>query len=427
MHAAARELEISVFRTAADAQKKDWVEAGPPGPVRRFPRIDLRALRDRLRLSDPLDVQDDPASRVGIFTIGVLALLTIMLVFIPSAEIRINPPEQPQSVVISVSADPQAKTVQISGIIPARPLALELSIDGSALPTGTTKMPSGTATGIGLFTNLTRDPVIIPVGTVLLTQTEPPVAFVTVQEAEIPAGKGKTVEISIRAAEPGSNGNVPPETITAFEEPLGLSVEVTNPLGTSGGTDSDVSLPTDADRQALRSRLFGDLERQARERFAGQVSAGDVLLPSTFALSQVVQETYSPSAGQPAARVSLTLKAVYTVYYVSSADLEQLSAMVMEASLTAGSVPVAGTLKYAAVSEPVESQGIVHWQMRAEQLARPRIDAGRVIPIVLGKTARHAGSLLTETLGLAESPQISIRPVWWPWLPFLPLQITVES
>jgi hypothetical protein len=65
--------------------------------------------------------------------------------------------------------------------------------------------------------------------------------------------------------------------------------------------------------------------------------------------------------------------------------------------------------------------------MRAEQLARPRIDAGRVIPIVLGKTARHAGSLLTETLGLAESPQISIRPVWWPWLPFLPLQITVES
>jgi hypothetical protein len=427
MRAAARELGISVFRTTAEAQKKDWVEAGPPGPVRRFPRVDLRALRDRLHPSDPLDVKDDPASRVGIFAIGVLALLAIMLVFIPSAEIRISPPEQPQSVVISVSADPQAETVQLSGIIPARPLTLELSIDGSALSTGITKMPGSTAVGIGLFTNLTRTPVVIPAGTVLLTQTDPPVAFVTVQEAEVPAGKGKTVEISIRAAEPGSSGNVPAGTITAFEEPLGLSVGVTNPLGTSGGTDTDVPLPTDADRQALRSRLLGDLERQARERFAGQVSGGDVLLPSTFALSQVLQETYSPSAGQPATKISLSLKAEYTIFYVSSADLEQLSAMVMDASLVAGSVPVPGTLDYAMASELVESQDIVHWQVRAEQMVRPRIDAGQVIPLVLGKTARRAGSLLTETFGLAESPQISIRPVWWPWLPFLPLQITVES
>jgi len=45
-----------------------------------------------------------------------------------------------------------------------------------------------------------------------------------------------------------------------------------------------------------------------------------------------------------------------------------------------------------------------------------------------GPTAviRSAARILEQRLGLTEAPQISLRPFWWLWLPFLPSQIEVE-
>jgi hypothetical protein len=65
--------------------------------------------------------------------------------------------------------------------------------------------------------------------------------------------------------------------------------------------------------------------------------------------------------------------------------------------------------------------------MRAERKVRPYVDSGQVISIVLGKTARRAGSLLTDTYELVQGPEIRISPFWWPWLPFIPIRIAVVS
>lgn len=427
IRAAARELGISVFRTTTEAQKKTWVESGPVRPTRRFPRIDLRALRDRLRLPDPLDVENDPTSRVGVFSIGVVALLVVMLVFLPSARIRLRPPEQPQSVVISVSAEPDAEAVQLSGVIPMQKLLLTLEASDSLLVTGQVETPSGTAQGMGHFTNLTEDPVIIPAGTVLLAQTQPPVTFLTVEQAEIPAGKGEAVDILIRAANPGASGNVAAETITAFEGPLGLALQVTNPTATTGGSNETVFAPTDQDRETLRRRILADLDQQARERFALQVSTGDLLFPATLTMEKIVDETVTPPPGQPGEKLTMTFTAEYSMAYAAASDLEKLSALVLDASMPVGSMASPGTLVYKPVSPFFEGQDLVRWQMRAERQVRLRIDSEQVIALAQGKTARRAGSLLTETFRLVEPPQISIRPIWWPWLPLLPIQITVES
>ena len=99
----------------------------------------------------------------------------------------------------------------------------------------------------------------------------------------------------------------------------------------------------------------------------------------------------------------------------------------MDASLPAGYVSTARSIGLQQISPLKERQGLVHWQMRAERSVRPSVDSGQVISIVMGKTAGRAGSLLTETYGLVQSPDISIRPFWWPWLPFIPIRIAVIS
>ncbi len=428
IRSAAREMNLPVFRTAADAQKKPWPLSQPARPQRRAPRADLRALQAQLHLSDWFSAgQQDSATRVTVFTLGVLAVLVLMLIFIPSAEIRISAPEQVQSVTISVSAEAQASAVQLSGVIPARVRSLELDIADTILASGQVTVPQAAAEGMGLFTNLTEDPQTLPAGTVLLTRSDPPVAFLTVESAELPAGKGETVEIPIRAAAPGLTGNVPAESITAFEGPLGLLVEVTNPEAMRGGSEASLPAATDADREALRKRLLADLEQQARERLPQLLSPGDVPFPSSLLLVRVIEETFTPPAGQPGAKLTLSLKAEFSLSYATDADLQELAQRVLDASLPAGASSVPGPVKVSAASPLFGDGEIVRWQVLAERKVRPSVDAGQVISLVMGKTARRAGSLLTQSLGLEQPPQVSIRPAWWPWLPFLPIRITVTN
>ncbi len=424
IRATARELGIPCFRNVKDAQKTPWPEADLR-PMRRFPRLDLRALRENLRQPDPLDTKHNPLLRLGMFALGALALLAVMLVFIPSAEIRITPPEQPQRVVISVSAAPNVKAAQLSGAVPMQRLTQTLETSGTALGTGQLALPDQTARGIARFTNLTRAAVTIPAQTVLLTRSSPPVAFVTVEEAKISAGTKAAAEVSIRAAEAGSRGNVPAGAVSTFEGPLGLSVEVTNPQPITGGSDKTISTPTEADFEFLRSRLLADLERSARARFAAQVTGKDVFLPSTFQLERVFDETTFPTPGQPGEKLSLALKAEFSVSYVRAADLETLAVLVLDASLPAGSRPSSATLTWQSLPPLIETPGGTRWQVRAERQAQAAIESGQVSSLVTGQTARRAGNLIVEAFGLSEHPQIRIRPVWWPWLPFLPMQIKV--
>ncbi|GAB4494906.1 MAG: hypothetical protein Fur0016_24490 [Anaerolineales bacterium] len=428
MRAAAAALGIPCFRNVKDAQKKPWPDdLLAVRPMRRFPRSDLRAAREALPHLNPLEIRRKPLLRLGAFALGVLSLLAVMLVFIPSAEIRLTPPEQPQRVVLSVSAAPDVKTVQLFGAVPMQRLAQTLEIDGTALGTGQLTVPDQTAQGMVQLTNRTRATVIVPAQTVLLTRTDPPVAFVTVEQAEIPAGKKTSVNIPVQAVQAGSRGNVPAGAVSAFEGPLGLSVEVTNLQPITGGSDKTLTTPTPADFDFLRARLLADLERSARARFAAQVTGQDVLLPSTFQLERVFDETAFPAPGQPGEKLSLAFKAEFSMSYVRAADLERLAGLALDASLPPGSLPVPETLTWQSQPPLLETASGVRWQVRAERQVRPAIDSGQVISLVTGQTARRAGGLLMQTFGLVESPQIRIRPGWWPWLPFLPMQIRVAG
>ncbi len=437
---AARELHISVFSKAVDAQKKPWQERRSARPMRRFPRANLRADRRNLPAADLFSFAAHPLRRIFVFTIGVLAVLALMLVFIPSAEVQITLPEQKQMLTIAVSSEPDNQNVQISGIVPQRKLTLIVEGKDTILVTGSTTRPDQTATGEALLMNLTDKAVSVPSGTVLLTHSDPPVAFLTSKTADVPAGKGKTTSVAIRARLAGSDGNVAPGTLTLFEGALSQKLAVTNPEPVSGGTQSKVFLASQDDRDNLRKRLLADLQRQALTGFTNRVTTpsaqssssirGDVLFPDTLAQNRVIAESFSQPIGQdgqPGEKLSLSLQVEFRMVYSSYADLHLLAERALNASMPAGFTVASGQIDMKPVSAFAEEQGIVRWQMRAERKMSPVVDAAQVISIVQGKTQKNAQALLTETFGLLQGPQISLHPGWWPWLPFLPIQIAVKG
>jgi hypothetical protein len=428
IRAAARRMNLPVFSSAGKAQRKPWPPRAPVRPERRFPRLDLRTIRDRLPRPELFDISRQPDARLIVFAVGVLAVLIVVLFFVPSAEIRMTAPTRQQTVTIAVSAETDAPQISLSGVIPARELIFNLEETDSVLSSGHTVSPDQTAEGEVRFTNLVAAAVEVPKGTVVLTRSNPPVGFATVGTAQIPVGKGSTVSIHVRALVPGSSGNVSADSILAFEGPLGLSVGVTNPVATTGGTDVTAALATDADRLALHDRLLTNIKAHAKSQLSSHLQTGDVLFPVTFNVSKVLAETYTPGPNQPGDKLTLTLRAEFHAYYAAAADLNQLATRVMNASLPAGYDPLDDTLKVKPFTALADNpDGNARWRIQASRTLRARIDPARVIYLVQGKTAWHAGSLLQETFALESAPQISIQPFFWPWLPSLPFRITVAG
>lgn len=429
IRAAARELGLPLFSSAAKAQKQPWVSRQPASLKRTARLLDLRAMRRALAPPGLFPWLQQPLVRLSVFALGVLAVLAVMLVFIPSAEVNLKLPEQQQSLEISVTADPAVEKVQISGLIPAHSLTLLTSGSATALATGQTSVPDQAASGECLLTNLTSAAVTLPVGTLLSTSGTPPVTFETLVPLEVPAKKGKTASVAIRAVTAGTAGNLPAGAINRIDGLPGQSLTVTNPQHTRGGTEIFLELPTAQDRESLRKRLLADLEREARSQFSAQIAgaAGDLLLPATLTRLQVVEESLSPSPGQAGKKLSLKLKVEFGVSYAAAVDLQELAGRVLAASLPAGLAPLPGQIEIQPTSQLVLGQGQTRWQMRATRTVRAAIDPGEVISLVLGKTARRAGSQLTERYQLEQPPVIQIQPSGWPWLPFLPLRIVVTG
>lgn len=427
IRAAAHQMNLPAFSKAGHAQRKVWPLRVSVRPERSAPRLELRAIRAALPGPD-LFADQSAAVRLIIFSLGVLAVLLIPLFFMPSAEVRLNAPTRPQSIEIDVSAEPDVKQVSLAGVIPSHLLTYSFELTDAMPASGQTVVPNQAAEGSVRFTNLAAAAVEVPEGTVVLTLSDPPVRFATVETAQVPLGKGSTVYARVRALALGATGNVPVAAVAAFEGPLGLSVGVINLSAMRGGADLATAAPTDADRQALHDRLLKTVQAQAKEQLPAQLHPGDVVFASSFRFSKVLGETYNPEPGQPGGKLTLTLRAEFQVYYAAAVDLNQLAVEALNASLPLGYEPLETTLQIGAASPLFGgADGLTRWRIRASRSLRARIDPAQVISIVRGRTAARARGLLQETFGLESAPQISIQPFFWPWLPSLPFQIKVTG
>ncbi len=351
-------------------------------------------------------------------------MLVMTGLFIPSASLTLHPEAKTQSIVIPIAASEATDAVSVTGAVPARKISVVVEREQSLAITSQISIPKSKAAGIARFTNLGQDEVEIPEGTFVATETAQ--RFVTLNDTRLPAGTDKFVDVKIEALEAGAQGNVQADKIIIVEGTLGLSISVTNPNPLKGGSNAQVTGATDDDRARLRESLLENLRRDAETKLRAQIASTDLLLMDTLDVAKIDEETFTPAAGEAGKDLTLKMKAEFSARYVADADLRQLSLSTLGSAVDAGFEAQAAPA-YKVITDPsTDNSGISHFEVEVTRLLIRQVDEMRVFSLVRGQNPGSVKDKLSSQLSLRQPPQISITPSWWPWLPLIPFNFSME-
>jgi hypothetical protein len=369
-------------------------------------------------------VRDDV--RLIAFSIGVLAVLMILLLFIPSAQIILNPKVTSQEITFSVYANPTIKNVYLSGNIPARIMTLIVSGSDRVKTSGALQIAEKSAEGSAIFVNLTDNPINIPSGTVVLTLAATPIRFVVTEAGSVPGGSGQKVELPVRAILPGSSGNIGIDAIKGIEGELGLVLSVTNEKPTTGGTDRNSPAPNASDYDDLYFHLSQTLKQKAREELSVLLSADDVVIWDTLAINRIIEKKFDPEEVQPSDYLSLSERVEFQVEYIARKDIEKLAGMMLDTSISSNHIPVLNSIEIKSYKAPeILSNNVIKLEYHASRKITTKINTETVVSIVSGQSSEIAIQQLLERFSFENPPVIKISPGWLKRLPFLPFRIDV--
>ncbi len=424
VRAEAEALGIPVFKSTREAQRVQWSQPARRQWQRKAPDRTLREKREQVQVREEA-WRAHPLTRILAFSAGVLAVLALVALFLPRAQIQLKPLIQTQSVEIPVAADPAAKEVFITGVLPLREKRVVVTGEQKVSVTGEGVLPQSKAKGAVVFRNLTQSAVTIPLGTVVSAGD---IRFVTTELGVLNAGVGETVTLKIEALQGGLSGNLDAGAINAVEGRLGLLTTVTNPEPTSGGRERASSLATDADRERAKELLLKSLEAEARAKLLDELQSGDVPFEQTLALAAILSEISDPPPGAAASQLTLTLQAEYSLRYAAASDLTELASLALNASLPAGFFPASQAVTVTSVTAPrLQEDGSVRWKIRAAREVIQQVDAAQVTRLVMGLGVSEAQALLSRTLPEQNAPKLTLVPAWWRWVPIVPFRIEVVT
>jgi hypothetical protein len=438
-------LGIPVFKTLRKAQRPTW----------RVPRrFRFQIARDRSGISEPgINSRESdrpgtnggqlptpppaqvsrlsPLVRATFFTLGVLALLSIAATLAPRALISLTPQTRVQEVVIDAwtaesVGSVEAGAANLSGAVPSRQATVIVEGRDSLTTSGSILLPDQAAIASIVFTNLTDQPVDIPLGTVVRGQGENPARFSITRLGTLEAGPGITLTLPARALAPGSQGNLPAHTLTAIEGLLGTQVSADNPQPSASGSDRQMPAPSAEDRRQLVLRLGHALEQTALSEVENDLAQGDLLIPSSLSLSRSLDESFQPAENEPADRLTLNMRLEYHALVVEERDLRALAQAVFDANLAEGFTPLPDSLAVEVMTVPeIAADGAYHWQLHGTRQILAQFSAAQVTQLALGQPVEQARARLATALSLESPPQIALIPDWWPRLPILPFRIQV--
>jgi len=419
---------IPVFDSSAAAQRETWPTHPPTHrSTARTAHPELRSLRDEVRVKEA-SWRSKPATRVGFFALGVLAVLMVSALFIPRAVIKLTPISQLQSITIPVTASTSTQSVGIEGRLPAHEISVTVTGTQSARIMSQTSIPVDKASGIARFKNLTQAAITIPAGTVVYSSGPNPMGFATQNDTHLPGNVNAVVEVQILAVEAGAAGNLPANSLSTINGSVSLSASVTNPDPLIGGSDRIATAPSEDDHKRVRSVLIGLLAAQAQQQISNSIGAKDVLLVDTLKMGDVSEENYDPPSGQAGNLLKLTMSVPFKAQYLSAGDLTQLAETALDSSEPQGFVPVPDTITYKLVGNPVpDDSGASRFSLEVERTSVQQIDLNQANVLARGLSTKAAAQILRTRLPLAKAPEIDLNPSWWPWLPLIPFRITVQS
>ena len=363
-----------------------------------------------------------------ILFIGLIALAIFgaTLYLLPQATVSLTPARTQIISSIEITARTGIDEPDyFNKLAPARVVQARVEGFGTTPATGQEDAPVGKATGVVTLINRTSREITVPEGTILRTTFGENVRFRTLYEVKVPPGVGQKAEVQVEAVEPGLEGNVPAFTINEIEGSLNISLRVSNPFRTGGGTVETVPTVTQADKDRLLNELLAQLQQQAYAKLAENLRQGETIPPETVQ-TYVLATTYDRFAGEPADELGLQLQLLARGLAVDMAGARDLAERSLRESAPDDKYLLEETIRTGEPHYTLFGDEFVNFSLTASGEVLEPISAGDVRAVLTGAPADQAQALLEENFDLAKPPEIELTPPWMDRLPTLPFRIIVR-
>lgn len=433
----ARDLNISVFSSVDAARRAPWKKSRDK--VFTFRRDPAARAEIAARLAAPSALRSAMnqrwwrISRWIIFAGLLLTLAAGLFLGGPSATVILTPAnDQVGPLYVTITADPAVTDIDIeSGLIPATIVTREATSHVTVQSSGRETAGASIAQGLVTFTNLSNEPLIIPVGTIIATSDTFPIRFETQIETTLPAAQTVQVPVQALAEHAGALGNVNANEINRVESDFSDQVTVTNPNATYGGAAQERAIVTAEDHERLLILGRQQVLQRARNDLLHQLSGGQFLVPGSVEIIQERPEwsTYSAIVGDSAESVSLDLRAQVQAVIVDGQQAERVAFSGLAPQIPPGREVSLDALTFTRGEiQQIEPNGRVTFLMIVQGNITVSLDLNAVRRRITGVSAGEAQRRLESELLLdpAHPPQITTWPGWYHRLPVMPVRITIE-
>ncbi len=421
----AEELKIPVFETIKEAQKKNWKVNGKKKPLNIFhqPRRPVAEKEIPNQSKFRVDLANTWA-RVIVFSLGVFAVIALLLVLLPEAEIEITPATRSQQMQFSIKADPRVNQGNISGLVPVRTISIEVTETETRNSSGTVTVGDNPATGELVVKNLTNSQITVPTGTIFRTLMEPIQRYQSTKPIKLDPQIGSAARVPIQAVIPGVAGNVEKDMSQGVEGRIGLWISVTNPQNLENGSDRLIAAPTEQDLSDLEKALALSLEESAFNGLKEGSGEGSIILPESIKIEEVLNYYKDPEIGTPSDTMTLKTTAQFSGSYLDSKDIQATAKLILDANLPKGYKPSNNPIEVEVLSTDETEDSFV---IKASRNISASISPGQIAQLAAGKTPDAFLTSLSRIIATSEAPRIQIRPFFMGRFPFLSMRIHIKE
>jgi len=111
---------------------------------------------------------------------------------------------------------------------------------------------------------------------------------------------------------------------------------------------------------------------------------------------------------------------------VNGRDVQAVAYRRLAAALPAGYTLTDTRFAYGESAEEDVGPGRLTFYVTAYGYATAELDGVATYKLIQGRRHTEAREILTESLPLARPPEITVKPDWFPFIPWLPIRTTVE-
>lgn len=359
-----------------------------------------------------------------------IILLAAVALAVPSATVRLTPATTPVEGEMEIVAVKDLSEINYgTAEIPARTVSVEIEGQDRIATTGRRDVPDTRAQGIVVLTNKTPQAITVTKGTIVCTTAGTNVRFYTITDVGLPPTQGTsfgTARVGIVAMEPGPSGNVGALTINKVEGELEFLVDVLNEAPTTGGAVKRVSVVANDDRSRLQAQLVKRLQEEAYNKLVSELKGYEFIPPGSLQVTVLSAEFDN---AVDAVTETLGMRAVVRVtgLAVDQQSAEALITRLLETKLPSGYQLLPDETQFQRGDILNATPERVRFVLRANGLAAPRLDIGKVKATIRGKGIEAAVTALKRTLTLASEPQIEVSPTGWKWVPWWDARIRIEQ